>query len=153
MGRRACGQRHAGTIARRERNAAGNEFVLTGRYSAEMRGAAIRALPVRGASVWAFGLSVLPACLAQDTPAAAPRPSRELAEVAAAYAAKVAASALFVSGRTLDSVLAQELAPTRPLEALIRPLLQFDVDEPAGTVTARLGQAKATAVRTKHLGC
>ncbi|MBZ0151554.1 MAG: hypothetical protein K8J09_08485, partial [Planctomycetes bacterium] len=59
-------------------------------------------------------LLLLPSLLAQA-------PSRELAEVAAAYAAKVAASAIFVSGRTLDSVLAEELAPTRPLERLIRP--------------------------------
>ncbi len=106
--------------------------------------------------MWAFGLPVvqaclLPACLAQDAPAAAP--SRELAEVAAAYAAKVAASAIFVSGRSLESVLAEELAPTRPLEALIAPLLRFDVDRENGTVTCRLGAATATAVATKNLGC
>lgn len=91
-------------------------------------------------------LLLLPSLLAQA-------PSRELAEVAAAYAAKVAASAIFVSGRTLDSVLAEELAPTRPLERLIRPLLRFDVDMDAGTVTCKLGPATATAVRTPNLGC
>lgn len=93
--------------------------------------------------------ALLPLCTAQE-PAA---PSRELAEVAAAYAAKVAASALFVSGRTLDSVLAEELAPTRPLEARIRPLLRFDVDREQGTVTCRLGPATATAAATGDLGC
>ncbi|MCC7396132.1 MAG: serine hydrolase [Planctomycetes bacterium] len=91
-------------------------------------------------------LLLLPSLLAQA-------PSRELAEVAAAYAAKVAASAIFVSGRTLDSVLAEELAPTRPLERLIRPLLRFDVDATAGTVTCKLGGATAVAVRTPNLGC
>jgi CubicO group peptidase (beta-lactamase class C family) len=87
--------------------------------------------------------------LAQQEPA----PSRDLAEVVAAYAAKVAASAVFVSGRSLDSVLAEEFAPTRPLEALVRPLLRFDVDRAAGTVTCQLGAARATAVFTPGLGC
>ncbi|MCB9877044.1 MAG: serine hydrolase [Planctomycetes bacterium] len=80
-------------------------------------------------------------------------PTRELAEVAAAYAAKVAASAVFVSGRSIDSVMTQEFAPNGTIEKLIRPLLRFDVDREAGTVTCRLGQAKATAVRTAGLGC
>ena len=91
-------------------------------------------------------IALLPLCPAQA-------PSPELAEVAAAYAAKVTASALFVSGRTLDSVLAEELAPTRPLEALIRPLLRFEVDQERGTVTCRLGAATAMAARTGNLGC
>jgi CubicO group peptidase (beta-lactamase class C family) len=86
--------------------------------------------------------------LAQGSP-----PSRELAEAAAAYAAKVAASALFVSGRSLDSVLAEELAPTRPLERLIRPLLRFTVDQERGEVRCQLGAVTATAVRTGNLGC
>jgi CubicO group peptidase (beta-lactamase class C family) len=99
--------------------------------------------------------TLVPPLLAALPCAAVPAqaPSKELAEVAAAYAAKIAASAIFVSGRTLESVLAEELSPTRPLETLIRPLLRFDVDTEAGTVTCRLGQAKATAVRTKGLGC
>ncbi|HEX5053840.1 MAG TPA: serine hydrolase [Planctomycetota bacterium] len=80
-------------------------------------------------------------------------PSPELAEVAAAYAAKVAASALFVSGRTLESVRAEELAPTRPIEVIVAPLLRFDVDAAGRTVTCRVGQAKATAVATTNLGC
>lgn len=86
-------------------------------------------------------------------PVAAQQPSKELAQVAAAYAAKVTASAIFVSGRTLDSVLAQELAPNRPLEALIKPFLRFDVDREKKTVTCRLGQAKATACMHNGLGC
>ncbi len=92
--------------------------------------------------------------LVTAAPAPCQAPSKELAEVAAAYAAKIAASAIFVSGRTLESVLEEELAPTRPLEALIRPLLRFDVDSERRTVTCTLGQAKATARhRSAMLGC
>ena len=92
--------------------------------------------------------SLLPPVLAQVA-----APSRELAEAAAAYAAKVAASAIFVSGRTLESVLAEELAPTRPLEAMIRPLLRFEVDSERRRVTCRLGAASAAASATGNLGC
>ncbi|MFY9342786.1 MAG: serine hydrolase [Planctomycetota bacterium] len=97
--------------------------------------------------------AVLPPCPAQDRAPDKSLPSADMAAVAAAYAAKVAASAIFVSGRTLESVLAEELAPTRPLEALIRPLLKFEVDRDAGTVTATLGASRSTAVCTRNLGC
>jgi CubicO group peptidase (beta-lactamase class C family) len=80
-------------------------------------------------------------------------PDPTLMRAAAAYAAKVAASALFVSGRSLESVLDEELAPDRAIEALIRPLLKFDVDRESRTVTCRLGNAAATAVATANLGC
>lgn len=82
-----------------------------------------------------------------------PRPDPALAQIAAAYAAKVVASAVFVSGRTLESVLAEELAPDRPLEALIKPLLRFDVERTTRTVTCRLGAATSIAVATGNLGC
>jgi len=85
--------------------------------------------------------------------AAAQAPGEQLAQVAAAYAAKITASAIFISGRTLESVMAQELAPTRPIEALIRPLLQFDIDRTAKTVTCRIQDAKATAGMHALLGC
>lgn len=97
--------------------------------------------------------SALAALLLAPPLVAQERTPRALLEAAAAYCAKVAASAHFVSGRTLDSVLAQELAPTRPLERMIRPLLRFQVDETNGTVTASLGAVSATAVATKNLGC
>lgn len=74
-------------------------------------------------------------------------------QIAAAYAAKIAASAIFVSGRSLESVLAEELVPTRPLEIAIRPLLKFAVDQQLRTVTCRIGTATATAVATGNLGC
>ena len=83
------------------------------------------------------------AALTLSMPLACQAPGPELAQAAAAYAAKVTASALFVSGRTLDSVLEQEFAPTRPLDALIRPLLRFEVDRDARTVTCRLGVGNA----------
>lgn len=107
---------------------------------------------------WSPSVALLPLLsppgLAQDpAPAERPPAPRALLEAAAAYCAKVAASAHFVSGRTLDSVLAQELAPTRPLERLIRPLLRFQVDEVNRTVTATLGTVSATAVTTQNLGC
>src|SRR5262244_3956869 len=68
-----------------------------------------------------------------------------VAELGASYAAKVAASAIFVSGRTLDSVRAEELAPDTPLTAAIGPLLQLDVDRQQQKVTAKLGSATACA--------
>jgi CubicO group peptidase (beta-lactamase class C family) len=58
-----------------------------------------------------------------------------------------------VSGRSLDSVLDEELAPTRPLDAMIRPLLKFDVDREHGAVTCHVGAASAVAVATRNLGC
>jgi CubicO group peptidase (beta-lactamase class C family) len=88
-------------------------------------------------------------CAAQTAP---PQPSRELLDVAAAYAAKVAAAAVFVAGRPLESVLEQELAPTHPIEALVRPLLRFEVDRDRRRVQCRIGAASATAVLTDGLG-
>lgn len=95
----------------------------------------------------------LPIALLLPSQGQAQAPSKEMAQAAAAYAAKITASAIFVSGRTLESVLDQELAPTRPLEMLIKPLLRFDVDEEGRSVTCRLGQAKATARCLPALGC
>jgi len=80
-------------------------------------------------------------------------PSKEMAQAGAAYAAKVTASAIFVSGRSLDSVLEQEFAPSRPLDAMLKPLLRFDIDRSARTVTCRLGMMRATAIYHEGLGC
>src|SRR5262245_62295031 len=76
-----------------------------------------------------------------------------VAELGASYAAKVAASAIFVSGRTLDSVRAEELAPDTPLTAVIGPLLQFDVDRQQQKVTAKLGSVSACAAFAPPFGC
>lgn len=97
--------------------------------------------------------SLLLAALGPGLLRAQQTPDPALLRVAAGYAAKVTASALFVSGRTLASVLDEELAPDRPIEALIRPLLRFDIDDTARSVTCRLGTTTATAVATRDLGC
>ena len=85
-------------------------------------------------------------------PAARPLP-QELKEVVAAYSAKVAASAVFVSGRTIESVLEQEMAPDAPLQALVRPLLSYEVDREQKTVTATVLGTKVTAAFVEGLGC
>ena len=80
-------------------------------------------------------------------------PSKEMAQAMANYGAKVAASAIFVSGRTLESVLEQEFAPTRLIEATLNPLLKFDVDRKLLKVTCTLNQAQASAQMLPSLGC
>ncbi|HEB52421.1 MAG TPA: class C beta-lactamase-related serine hydrolase [bacterium] len=87
------------------------------------------------------------------TTLAAQQPDEQVAQIACAYTAKITASAIFVSGRTLASVKAQELAPTRPIEEMIRRLLQIEVDRAAQSVTCTLGDASATAVFRPWLGC
>lgn len=96
-------------------------------------------------------LAALSLVVAQPTRAQAP--SAEMAQAAAAYAAKVTASALFVSGRSLDSVMAQEFAPVRPFDAMVRALLEVDVDRDRRSVTCRLGVGRATAVYDEGIGC
>jgi hypothetical protein len=59
-------------------------------------------------------------------------------ETSTGYAAKVAASAVFVSGRSLESVYEQELAPTSFLERVFRSLLAINVDRDEQIVTASL---------------
>lgn len=109
----------------------------------------MRSAPILLACPFAFAVTT---ATAQET---LPRkqPNVQMAQAAAGYAAKVTASAIFISNRTLASVLAAEFAPTRPLEALIRPLLKFDVDRKAGMVTCRIGSARATAVHRPGFGC
>src|SRR5712671_5632336 len=98
---------------------------------------------------WVAAFALAAGCQARQQPALAP----EVAELGSSYAAKVAASALFVSGRTLDSVRNEELQPDTPLTAAIAPLLQFEVDAQQHTVTARIGSASATAAFVPAFGC
>lgn len=107
-----------------------------------------RAMPASHPSLLLLASLCLPLA-AQEKP----KLTRELAQVAAAYAAKVTASAIFVSGRTLDSVLSEELAPDDALQAMIRPFLKIDVDRDAATVTCSLAGVTATATATRNLGC
>lgn len=77
----------------------------------------------------------------------------ELKQVVSGYAAKVAASALFTSQRTLESVLDEEMAPDAPLQALVRPFLQYTVDREGRRVTATVLGTSATAVYVDGMGC
>lgn len=75
------------------------------------------------------------------------------AETSTGFAAKVVSSAVFVSGRTLESVYEQELAPAGFLEQAFRFLLSIDVDRDEQTVTARLLGVERTAVFREGYGC
>lgn len=99
----------------------------------------------------AFALIVSTASLAAQTPSAAQEDA--LAAIAAAYGAKVAASALFVSGRTLQSVLEEELAADTPRDKALQPIRRFEIDLEGRCVTCTVGQHRATAVATGNLGC
>lgn len=90
---------------------------------------------------------------AQDEAKPAASIPAELKEVVAAYAAKVAASAVFVSGRTIESVLAEEMAPDAPLQAMVRPFLEYEVDRDQRTVTAKVLGTEVTAAYVEGLGC
>jgi CubicO group peptidase (beta-lactamase class C family) len=81
---------------------------------------------------------------------------RSLLGVAAGYAAKVVASGIFVSGRSLDSLLREELAPETPLERrLVKQIaIDFEVDPGAHTVRATIfGLVSREAVCREALGC
>lgn len=69
------------------------------------------------------------------------------------YAAKVVAAAVFVSGRSLESVYEQEFSPAGFLERAFRCLLSIDVDRDERTVTARVLGVERTAVFREGYGC
>ncbi|MSR39172.1 MAG: class C beta-lactamase-related serine hydrolase [Planctomycetes bacterium] len=97
-----------------------------------------------------------PSAQLQPAPKQLPPPdalTAALAQIAAGYAAKTAASAIFISGRTLESVLDEELAPDTPIQALVRPFLRLDVDRQQQAVTAVILQASATAAYVAGFGC
>jgi hypothetical protein len=99
---------------------------------------------------------LLAACLAalcRGQEPAKPQVPPSLSEVGAAYAAKIIASAVFVSGRTVESVLAEEFAPDTAVETLLRPLLRVDVDKSARTVSVSVLGTRRTAVFREGLGC
>jgi CubicO group peptidase (beta-lactamase class C family) len=111
-------------------------------------------LPMRALSPLLPVLFLLP-LHAQDQSAQEPQRSlpAELKQITAAYSAKVAASAVFVSGRTIESVLDQEMAPDAPLQALVRPLLSYEVDREQKTVSATVLGTKVSAAFVDGLGC
>ncbi len=77
---------------------------------------------------------------------------KQVLEIGAGAAAKIAASAVFLQGRTAESVLDNEFAPEDQLGALMRPLLKIAVDRDNRSVTASLLGASRTAVYRDGLG-
>jgi CubicO group peptidase (beta-lactamase class C family) len=86
-------------------------------------------------------------------PAAPTAVPRALLEVGAGYAAKVIGSGVFVSGRSVESILAEEFAPDTPLDKILRPLLRVEVDRARGTLTVHAGDVARTVVHRDGLGC
>lgn len=79
---------------------------------------------------------------------------RSMLLVAAGYAAKVVASGIFVSGRSLDSLLREELAPETPLERRLAGQIDFEVDPRARSVRATFfGLVGREAVCRDVFGC
>jgi CubicO group peptidase (beta-lactamase class C family) len=76
-----------------------------------------------------------------------------LLETSTGFAAKVAASAVFVSGRSIDSVYRQELEAEGFLQRLFRFLLTIKVEPEAKTLTASALGVKRTAVFREGFGC
>jgi CubicO group peptidase (beta-lactamase class C family) len=74
-------------------------------------------------------------------------------ETSTGFAAKVAASAVFVSGRSLESVYEQELAPDGFLEKAFRFLLSINVNRDEQSVTASVLGVERTAVFREGYGC
>jgi len=74
-------------------------------------------------------------------------------ETSTGFAAKVSASAVFVSGRSLDSVYEQELAADGLLERTFRLFLSIKVDREEQTVTASALGVKRTALFREGFGC
>ncbi len=80
-------------------------------------------------------------------------PSLPATEAACGYAAQVAATAVFLSGRSLDSVRAEELAPVTPLQALVAAGLHLEADATRRCITARIGASSAVAAFVEGMGC
>ena len=82
-----------------------------------------------------------------------PAPPPAVAEVGAALVAKRVGSGVFLSGRSVESILAEEFAPETGLDRMLRPLVDVDVDHDAQTVTATVAGVQRTAVYRVGLGC
>lgn len=75
-----------------------------------------------------------------------------LGEVGTSFAAKRACSAIFLGGRTLESLRAEEFAPETPLDMILAPQLEFEVDREQHMVTVRGLGAQRTALFRPGLG-
>ncbi len=99
--------------------------------------------PLRGAAILVAVLGIADRCLSQVEQDGRPRAT--IAEVAAAYGAKILASGVFVAGRSADSIASQELG--------FLPCLRYEVDHDIKTVTAWVfPNRKKTAVYRAGLG-
>ena len=83
----------------------------------------------------------------------AQQPSREQLEVGVGAVAKLVASGVFVSGRTVEGVLDAEFAPEDPLSAVLRPLLSIELDRVAAKVEVAALGVRRVAVYREGLGC
>lgn len=70
----------------------------------------------------------------------------------AGYAAKVYAGAVFLQGRTPESVRAEEFAPERTVERILPPFLDVAIDRERRTVVASLAGRSATVAYYEGLG-
>jgi CubicO group peptidase (beta-lactamase class C family) len=71
---------------------------------------------------------------------------------ATGYAARIYADAVFVQGRTVESVRDEEFAVERPLEGVLRPLLDVTVDRGSKSVVVSALGVSATAAHREGCG-
>lgn len=106
-------------------------------------------MPLRP-SVHAVAFAIATSVLGAQT--AAPKVTPELLQVGVGYAAKIAAWAVLLQGRNIESVLADELAPESAIEQVLTPLLRFEVDKDKTRLTARALNVTRTVVLRPGLG-
>ena len=83
---------------------------------------------------------------------AAPQiPSAEALETGAAAVAKIVGSAVFLSGRSVDDVLATEFAAEDPISIMLRPLVRVSVDRQAWSIeVSLLGKRRRAVLRGRQ---
>ena len=91
--------------------------------------------------------------LRAQQPTSRPASQPTLAALGAATAAKIAGSAVFVSGRSPESVLADEFTTEDPIGEWLTPLLKLIADRQAKTMTATVLGHPCTAVFRPGFGC
>jgi len=85
--------------------------------------------------------------------AAPPLVPEAIVEVGLCFGAKRIASGVFLGGRTVESLLAEEFAPETLLDQLLAPLIVPEVDREAGRVTVRGLGMERVAIYRPGLGC
>lgn len=97
--------------------------------------------------------STLPAPPARAQDDLLTREQRAMAEIGAAYVAKVFCSAIFLSGRTVEAIRADEFARETPLDQMLSPLFGVSVDREERSVTATIMGVQRKAILRGALGC